>query len=554
MGSIPRIAPGQQVARGVFAPFALPGGSGRFIPNTNQNANAPRNVRILLAEGLSASAREYQRQMQNNAELMAARFESPSFQPGHSENKLAQYICEWFGPRLTVLLKYTSGVVSVELEMGTLRDGANLFLCIHNRNVLGSILQMPINVRTSLGQYHQLADESLEAGVEAQNIRVIENASDQKFSSSHIVNGVFQTSLSVAAHSNTRNHGIVISSECLFLVRNTTCTSVDISEAIPLIAGKLHPVAAIAWWAQRALRYPQHHIRTIGRAMPRVAEQISVFSTSELSGSDSCTPDLTTRAMVGCTGPHYSLDTRPAKRKRAQTESDPQTRQKKKESFAETAAVPGLILTLPLSKTFLAKKLRWLDHTGSFAKYARFEGAAMEFLAEYRSGVVYRCNLDGQDMVIKTANFDNPDLMTELCNEVEAYKMLQDLQGVCIPRIFSTGYTIIGNKEFGFIAMEFLDDPSTRHDKDIQKDHANALCALDQETKDQFFSILRLIHSLGVAHCDIRAANLLYAQTRTGSLQTPFIIDFGFAIVGSATKEQKRTDLANLQEVFEIFE
>ncbi|KAJ2758226.1 hypothetical protein H4S06_002797 [Coemansia sp. BCRC 34490] len=126
-----------------------------------------------------------------------------------------------------------------------------------------------------------------------------------------------------AAHSGSGNHGVFISSKCLFLVRNSTSVSVDVSEAIPLVGGELHPVAAIAWWAQWALGYPQPHIPAMGRAV-----------------------------------------------------------------------------ALPDSP--LAKKLRRMDRVGSFAKYASFVGVAMRFLAEYRSGAVYRCSLESRDTVIKT--------------------------------------------------------------------------------------------------------------------------------------------------------
>ncbi|KAJ2762505.1 hypothetical protein H4S06_000624 [Coemansia sp. BCRC 34490] len=385
--------------------------------------------------------------MELDLELMAASFESPPLQLGHSENHLAQYIWRWFGPRLAALLKPTPGVVSVELEMGSLRDGADLFLLMHNRDVLGPVLRMPVEVKTAFGQRQRLTSRPLEAGVEAQNLYTISEASGQAFSPRHVLNGVLQTSMYAAAHSGSGNHGVLISSECLFLVRNSTHLSVDVSEAILLVGGDVHPVAAIAWY-----QFP------------------------------------------------------------------------------------------------LAKKLRRMDRAGSFAKYASFEGVAMQLLAEYRSGAVYRCSFAGRDTVVKTANPDKSWLVAELGNEVEAYNRLQDLQGICIPRIFSTRHSVISGEDACFIAMEFLGDPSIHYGEDTEEAHANALCALDQGIKDQFSGILRMIHRRGVAHCDIRTANLLYAQTRPGGLLTPFLIDFGLANAGNATEEQKKEDMVLLQE------
>ncbi|KAJ2513552.1 hypothetical protein H4217_006275 [Coemansia sp. RSA 1939] len=185
--------------------------------------------------------------MELNSELMAASFESPLPQLGHSEDHLAQYIWRWFGPRLAALLKPTPGVVSVELEMGSLRDGADLFLSMHNRDVLGPVLRMPVEVKTAFGQHQRPTRELLETGVEAQNLHAISNASGQAFSSRRILNGALQTSMYAAAHSSSGNHGVLISSECLFLLQNVSSASAIISEAIPLVGGDVHPVAAIAW-------------------------------------------------------------------------------------------------------------------------------------------------------------------------------------------------------------------------------------------------------------------------------------------------------------------
>ncbi|KAJ2754096.1 hypothetical protein H4S06_003632, partial [Coemansia sp. BCRC 34490] len=500
--------------------------------------------------GLFSSAREFQRRMELDSELMAASFESPLPQLGHSEDHLAQYIWRWFGPRLAALLKPTPGVVSVELEMGSLRDGADLFLSIHDRGVLGPVLRMPVEVKTAFGQHQRPTRALLETGVEAQNLHAISNASGQAFSSLRILNGALQTSMYAAAHSSSGNYGVLISSECLFLLQNVSSASAIISEAIPLVGGEVHPVAAVAWWAQRALSYPQPHIPVMGRAVPPAAVRITAPSTPGPPPSGPSTPGPTTRAMARRSGPTPVSDTRPAKRRHTEAQGSPQQPQGHGASAgtSKAVAVEVLVPTLPSPESPLAKKLRRMDRAGSFTKYASFEGVAMQFLAEYRSGAVYRCSLDGQDTVVKTANPDKSWLVAELGNEVEAYKRLQDLQGICIPRIFSTGHSVISGEDACFIAMEFLGDPSIHYGEDTEEAHANALCALDQRIKDQFSGILRMIHRRGVAHCDIRTANLLYAQTRPGGLQTPFLIDFGLANAGNATEEQKREDMVLLQE------
>ncbi|KAJ2654022.1 hypothetical protein IWW48_006345 [Coemansia sp. RSA 1200] len=359
----------------------------------------------------------------------------------------------------------------------------------------------------------------------------------------------------VAAHSSSGNHGVLISSECLFLLQNVSCASAIISETIPLVGDELHPVAAIAWWAQRALSYPQPHIPTMGRAVPQAAMRIPVPSTSGPPPSGPSTPGPTTRAMTRRSGPTPASDTRPAKRRHTEAEGSPQQPQGHGASGTSKAvAVQGLVPTLPSPESPLAKKLRRVDRGGSFAKYVSFEGVDIQFLAEYRSGAIYRCSLDGRDTVVKTADPDKSWLVAELCNEVEAYKRLQDLQGICIPRIFSTGHSVISGEDACFIAMEFLGDSSIHYGEDTEEAHANALCALDERIKDQFFCLLRMIHRRDVAHCDIRTANLLYAQTRPGGLQTPFIIDFGLAAVGNATEEQKKEDMVLLREALDGFE
>ena len=120
-------------------------------------------------------------------------------------------------------------------------------------------------------------------------------------------------------------------------------------------------------------------------------------------------------------------------------------------------------------------------------------------------------------IALKMTHIDKlPDIEADFKNEVEIYRILQDLQGKYIPNFIFTGliagYTLcIGLQHVGNIPK-----------------------SLSMEQKQHLLVALSEIHIRGVIHNDIRKENILVDKD-----ERAFIIDFGYSSMNSSREEQQ---------------
>ena len=107
------------------------------------------------------------------------------------------------------------------------------------------------------------------------------------------------------------------------------------------------------------------------------------------------------------------------------------------------------------------------------------------------------------------------DMLAELQNEIEIYRLLSDLQGRCIPKLVLYGYWEGGMYCIGFSLCGTV--PKT----------------LSESQKQSVLSIIDAIHDHGVLHNDIKRENILVDEK--GRV---YLIDFGFATVNSCEDAQ----------------
>jgi predicted Ser/Thr protein kinase len=123
------------------------------------------------------------------------------------------------------------------------------------------------------------------------------------------------------------------------------------------------------------------------------------------------------------------------------------------------------------------------------------------------SGSVYRWTYKGRDVVVKVCDTsNNRDGYDMIKNEVKAYELLADIQGMCIPKIHFHGKI----SQFYVICIDF-----------IEGNHFNPR-ARDPKVDQQLHEIVENLKLRGVKHNDMELRNILVDGN--GKV---WLIDFG---------------------------
>jgi tRNA A-37 threonylcarbamoyl transferase component Bud32 len=134
----------------------------------------------------------------------------------------------------------------------------------------------------------------------------------------------------------------------------------------------------------------------------------------------------------------------------------------------------------------------------------------------------------GKWVVLKTADiFNQHELVQELKHEAEIFRVLESLQGKCIPRLCFEGY--IGGVLFA-LGMNY-----------VGEDLSNCQITDANELEQQAVAVLKQIHSLGVLHGDIRKQNIVISK-RT---KTVFFVDFGLSQIVPINSPLWKKELQN---------
>ncbi|KAI8899605.1 hypothetical protein BC833DRAFT_638956 [Globomyces pollinis-pini] len=108
------------------------------------------------------------------------------------------------------------------------------------------------------------------------------------------------------------------------------------------------------------------------------------------------------------------------------------------------------------------------------------------------------------------------NMLAELHNEIEIYRLLSDLQGRFIPKLVLHGYWEGGMYCIGFSLCGTVPE------------------ALSESQKQSVLSSIDTIHKLGIIHNDIKKENILVDEN--GMV---YLIDFGFATLNSCEDAQQ---------------
>ncbi|KAI9241659.1 MAG: hypothetical protein BYD32DRAFT_405221 [Podila humilis] len=169
--------------------------------------------------------------------------------------------------------------------------------------------------------------------------------------------------------------------------------------------------------------------------------------------------------------------------------------ERKKHTRKRDQQRPGIVTR---SKSKIQQIFRQLSSgfTVAVGKLSLQEFEIQELLGEGRTGRVFRAMWQGEPVALKVCDlYKNPEYEDEILTEVAAYKALEALQGVCIPRFKTAGY----DGGIFAIAMEIAGSPM-----EVDK--------LSYQERLKIVDSLSLIHQHGILHNDIRLYNVLVCR------------------------------------------
>ncbi|KAJ1807214.1 hypothetical protein LPJ77_003150 [Coemansia sp. RSA 2523] len=152
-----------------------------------------------------------------------------------------------------------------------------------------------------------------------------------------------------------------------------------------------------------------------------------------------------------------------------------------------------------------------------------------KLLGRGRSGTVYSGIVNGRTVAVKVSNADaSAVILNELCNEVNVYQHLVELQGDAIPRFYGHGLLEVdGTLRAALILEEINDWAGSTYPYEDRADQ------LSLSVRQSAMKTLDNIYACGVVHGDPRMNNLLFERTDTWNfpLKARFV-DFAFAEIG----------------------
>nr|PNR29265.1 hypothetical protein PHYPA_027957 [Physcomitrium patens] len=137
------------------------------------------------------------------------------------------------------------------------------------------------------------------------------------------------------------------------------------------------------------------------------------------------------------------------------------------------------------------------------------------------SGCVVNGRLHGQPVALKFAHLGT-ERAEALLKEVAAYRKMEKLWGIFVPRLI--GYGTTNNGRVVFIATELIDGVELGE------------VAVTREVETAAIQALAAVHACGLLHGDVSLSNIMVVW---GKNPTVRILDFGFSCITSNKKLQK---------------
>ncbi|KAJ2497277.1 hypothetical protein GGH96_005249 [Coemansia sp. RSA 1972] len=475
-------------------------------------------------------AKKFQAICMRNTQVAACRIEDTAPVANRSEQAFTDQVVREMAPRLRVILEEVVGIRNVHIQTLHKNSGVDIGLTAFSSDGGKLLFYLPIEVKNVFGPEispDQIPRNNLENFRRNRDQLRTLRYSGPRLKIEALWHAFTQTAHYMGNDMPQSNYGVVVAKNAMFLLWRVDSEKVLVSDGVSYTSTDPHPAAIIAFFVAFVLR----HSTAVN--IPELNSELHLLeSTSRrqvASRSSHADRDGSQRQQQGARGDSSRTHTGPVAGRRGVGRLPAPTATSYGDRSADNAADSiGGFSTAYESMEYLKGGLKAAINPLDFTK--RPLNLALIDLRHFltsRCSVFYGTWYDDQPIAVKSAPMDNEELFEEISNELAVYMRLKNLQGTNIPRLIEYGCVYIDDEKCAVLIIERINEPSLM-DKSVKLDERPAFKQLSMFEKTACFNVLEKMHRCGIAHNDIRGANILF-RTTTSCRYVPVFIDFGFA-------------------------
>ncbi|KAJ2495580.1 hypothetical protein GGH96_006340, partial [Coemansia sp. RSA 1972] len=457
-------------------------------------------------------AKKFQAICMRNTQVAACRIEDTAPVANRSEQAFTDQVVREMAPRLRVILEEVVGIRNVHIQTLHKNSGVDIGLTAFSSDGGKLLFYLPIEVKNVFGP--EISPDQIPRN----NLENFRRNQDQlrtlcyggpRLKIEALWHAFTQTAHYMGNDMPQSNYGVVVAKNAMFLLWRVDSEKVLVSDGVSYTSTDPHPAAIIAFFVAFVLRHST--AVNIPGLNPELHLLESASRRQVASRSSHADRDGSQRQQQSTRGDSSRTRTGPIVSRRG-IESLPAltgTLYGGRPAGNAADSIGGFSTAYESTEDVnskLKEKINPLDFTKRPLDLALKD---LRHFLTWRCSVFYGTWHDGQPIAVKAAPMDNEELFEEISNELAVYMRLKDLQGTNIPRLIEYGCAYIDGEKCAVLVIERINEPALM-DESVMLDERPAFKQLSMLEKTACFNVLEKMHRCGIAHNDIRGANILF--------------------------------------------
>ncbi|KAJ2135329.1 hypothetical protein IW136_004316 [Coemansia sp. RSA 678] len=479
---------------------------------------------------LLSLAKKFQAICMRNTQVATYRVDDAAPVANRSEQAFTNQVVREMAPRLRIILEEVVGIRNVHIQTLHTNSGVDVGLTAFSSDCGKLLFYLPIEVKNVFGP--DIGPNYI-PNINSENYRRNRDqlrtlrCSGALLRTEALWHAFTQTAHYMVKDMPQSNYGVVIAKNAMFLLWRIDSERIMVSDGASYTSTYPHPAAIIAFFVAFMLRH------STAANIPGLNPELHLLENASrrqvASRASHTDRDRSQRQQQSTRGDSSRTRTGPIAGRRGVESLPPPTATRYGGRPTSNAAdsIGGFSTVYESTEDVKSKLEEAIDPLDFTKRSLDLACMNLSHFLTSRCSVFYGTWYDGQPVAIKSAPMDNAELFEEISNELAVYMRLKDLQGVNIPRLIEYGCAYIDNEKCAVLVIERINEPSLM-DKSVRLDERPAFKQLSILEKTACLNVLEKIHRCGIAHNDIRGANILF-RTTGNCRYVPVFIDFGFA-------------------------